>query len=133
MKSILTKQKEELWKWFSKYIRLRDKGICFTCGRYAEGSGYHAGHFVPAAVGGLLLRYDERNVHGQCYHCNINLGGWGERYAQRMEEKYGKKVVAELRANIGKVVHNSQFPFLEKTLYYRNIVSGLESSAVPNE
>lgn len=67
--------KKELWKWFSKFIRLRDRNICFICGKYAEGSAYHAGHFIPKSVGGLLLYFHEDNVHGCCYHCNINLGG----------------------------------------------------------
>lgn len=67
--------KKALWKVFSEYIRKRDKGICISCGRYAEGSGYHAGHFIPKSVGGITLYFDEENVNGQCYNCNINLGG----------------------------------------------------------
>lgn len=116
-----------LWTWFSKFIRLRDKGICFTCGRYAEGSGYHAGHFIPSAVGGLALRYHEDNVHGQCYHCNINLGGWGERYAQVMEQKFGKVKVNQLRHLIHKVIPNSEFDFIGKIMYYKSKVKELES------
>lgn len=126
-KSDLTKKKEKLWKVFSKYIRLRDKGICFTCGRFSEGSGYHAGHFIPSAVGGLALRYNELNVHGQCYHCNINLGGWGERYAQKMEEKYGRKMVDALRQMKFEVIHNDDFNFDKKIVYYTKQVKILES------
>ncbi len=37
--------------------------------------GYHAGHFIPKSVGGIELYFHEDNVHGCCYHCNINLGG----------------------------------------------------------
>ena len=55
--------KKALWKVFSEYIRKRDKGICISCGRYAEGSGYHAGHFVPKSVGGLTLYFDEENAY----------------------------------------------------------------------
>lgn len=76
--------KKKLWTVFSLYIRQRDKGVCFTCGRHAEGSGYHAGHFVPKSVGGLALYFHEENVHGQCYNCNINLSGNQYEYAKKL-------------------------------------------------
>ena len=50
--------KNKLWKVCSEYIRRRDKGICFTCGRKASGSGYHAGHYIPSSTCGITLRYD---------------------------------------------------------------------------
>lgn len=97
-KSQLTKAKNKAWAEFSKFIRTRDNGTCITCGRSGfSGSGYHAGHFIPQAAGGNALRYHEENVHGQCYNCNINLGGWGERYAEVMEHRYGRKFVDGLR------------------------------------
>lgn len=91
--------KKDLWKVFSQYIRNRDKGICFTCGRVAEGSGYHAGHFVPKSVGGLALYFHEDNVHGQCYNCNINLGGnqfiYGKKLGKKADELYKLKLSTE--------------------------------------
>lgn len=90
--------KKELWKLFSLYIRRRDKFTCFTCGKRTRKKGaIHAGHFIPKVVGGLALYFHEKNVHAQCYRCNINLGGWGERYAERMEQVYGRNLVHELR------------------------------------
>lgn len=86
----------DLWPLVSKYIRARDGGTCATCGRKCERSGYHAGHFIPSSVGGLALRYHPWNIHGQCYHCNINLGGYGSEYARFMEAKYGKATVNAL-------------------------------------
>ena len=88
--------KKEFWKTFSLYIRTRDKFRCFTCGRLGGGSGLHAGHYVPRSVGGLSLYFHEQNVHAQCYHCNINLGGFGAMYHIKMIEKYGQEVVNEL-------------------------------------
>ncbi len=114
-----------LWNWFSKYIRLRDKGICFTCGRYAEGSGYHAGHFIPSSIGGLALRYHEDNVHGQCYNCNINLGGSQWAYGVKL----GAKMVKKLMDLKNKVIHNDEFDFEGKIMYYKQKVKELESKA----
>lgn len=112
--------KKELWKVFSLYIKKRDNNICFTCGRYAEGSGYHSGHFIPKSVGGLALYFNEENVHGQCYNCNINLGGNQYIYG----EKLGKKLVNKLR----KIQHNTitkDFDYEGKIGYYKQEVEKL--------
>ena len=55
-----------------------------------------AGHFIPQAQGNAV-KWDLRNIHPQCYRCNINLGGNGAEYYPFMEETYGKEVIDELR------------------------------------
>ena len=80
----LSKLKKILWKHFSLFIRKRDKGICFICGRKCKGSGYHAAHFIPKSIGGLELYFSELNVHGCCYNCNINLGGNSYEYSVKL-------------------------------------------------
>lgn len=72
-KRTVTQLKKELWRYFSAYIRNRDGFRCFTCDRYATGSGMHAGHFITNSVGGLGLRYDPTNVHAQCLTDISNL------------------------------------------------------------
>lgn len=57
----------------------------------------HAGHYIPSAVGGLKLRYNEQNVHAQCYHCNINLSGNWPSYRDFILRKYGEEVDTELQ------------------------------------
>lgn len=91
--------KRKLWVLFSKYIRERDKNICFTCGRKGEGSGSHAGHFISKAVGGNVLYFHEENVHCQCYNCNINLSGNQWEYGKRL----GEETVNKLYALKGKI------------------------------
>ena len=114
---------KELWVWFSKYIRTRDAGICFTCGKNSEGKGYHAGHFIPVGTAtGHALKYDERNVHGQCYHCNINLGGNGAVYYQKMIDRCGQKVVDELFEMKAHPVKWTSGDFIQKIIYYKNKV-----------
>lgn len=109
--------KKKLWKVFSAYIRKRDKGICFTCGKYAEGSGYHAGHFIAKASGGLALYFNEDNVHGQCYHCNINLGGNSYIYGTKL----GKKKADELYKLKQSTEKWSVQDYLDKIDYYSNL------------
>lgn len=88
----ITKRKKDLWKIVSPFIRNRDLKKCFTCPREAV----HAGHFLPSGNCGALLRYHPRNIHGQCYFCNINLGGNGAVYYTKMVNKYGQEYVNKL-------------------------------------
>lgn len=112
--------KKKLWKVFAEYIKKRDKNICFTCGRRAEGQGYHAGHYIAKSICGLALYFDERNVHGQCFHCNINLGGNGRIYERKMLKKYGKKVVKELdKMAAQKITKWSKQDYLDKIAFYQ--------------
>lgn len=109
--------KRKLWKVFSEYIRRRDKNACFTCGRTASGSGYHAGHFISKAAGGLGLYFHEQNVHGQCYHCNINLGGNSYIFGQKL----GEKTCKELYALKNQIVKD--FPYEEKIKHYERLLA----------
>jgi DNA-directed RNA polymerase subunit N (RpoN/RPB10) len=106
----LKKAKKECWSVFSRYVRLRDQGVCFTCekkipdyynrqGKLIEGwkSG-QAGHWITAASCGLALYFHEKNVHCQCYHCNINLSGNWLEYERKIRSVYGDNVCEELKA-----------------------------------
>lgn len=106
--------KRKLWKVFSAYVRKRDGGICFTCGRKCEGSGYHAGHFIAKSVGGITLYFHLENVHGQCYNCNINLGGNQYEYGKRL----GKKIVDKLYALKQQTAKWSVEDYLKEIEYY---------------
>lgn len=119
--------RKKLWKVCSYYIRARDGGVCFTCGRQSEGSGYHAGHYIPSSVGGIALRYDERNIHGQCYHCNINLGGYGAMYHKKMIEVHGQELVDELwKIKNQNITKWSTEDFLNKIKYYESKIKNIK-------
>lgn len=115
-KKTISQLKKELWKVFAKYIKHRDKNICFTCGRYAEGSGMHAGHFIPKSVGGITLYFNEDNVHAQCYNCNINLSGNQYEYGQRL----GLKKTEELLRLKQIITKWSEENYNVKIEYYKN-------------
>ena len=56
----------------------------------------HAGHFISNSIGGLGLRYEETNVHAQCYNCNINKSGNLVEYRERMVALYGEPYVKQI-------------------------------------
>jgi hypothetical protein len=98
--------KAEAWKMFSMYIRYRDaiatignirQCKCFTCGAVKNVRGIdciQAAHFIPGRRNVVL--FDERQVHGGCSRCNIELGGNPKVYRREMVLKYGEKEVAKM-------------------------------------
>lgn len=89
--------KKKLDSVFSKYIRARDKHICYTCDRRMESNQSQNGHFVPRQY--MATRYHEKNCHAQCYACNMLYNGQPSAYAQRLKNDYGEHIIDELERN----------------------------------
>ena len=117
----ITQLKKELWKFFSLFIRKRDGGVCFICGRRSEGSGYHGGHFIPKSIGGLELYFNEKNVHGCCYHCNINLGGNLYEYGMKLGEKTVKELYDLKKKSKGTVWGRAEYE--KKIAHYKELTA----------
>lgn len=90
---------------FNKFIRLRDKGSsCISCRKSPNfspsigGSGIQAGHF--RSVGACPeLRFNEFNVHIQCFRCNTHLSGNIKGYRPGLIEKIGIEKVEWLEGH----------------------------------
>ena len=100
-KPVVKRLQKHLWELTSKYVRLHASNwngdcSCVTCGLTKPWKEMQAGHFIPRAQGNST-KWDLRNIHPQCYRCNINLGGNGAEYYPFMVKTYGEKVVTELR------------------------------------
>lgn len=108
------KLKKELDTIFSRYIRWRDKGQCYTCPKKDDPKRMQNGHFVPRQY--LSVRYDEVNCHCQCYACNMLYNGQPSRYAQRLREDYGDDIVDVLERKRQQITKD--FPFEEKIAHY---------------
>ncbi len=95
------KLKENLWKIFSRYIRLKDADWkaftnCFTCGKYEDFRLVDAGHYLPKAGNSDALYFSELNVHVQCVNCNRLLDGNVKVYKERLIAKYGPQIIQQL-------------------------------------
>ena len=108
--------KRILWKLVSEYIRQKESGICFTCGKRENWKYQHCGHFIPRGSYSDTM-YDEVNLHCQCPKCNTFLHGNLTEYTIRMIEKYGKEKVDELRAR-GRKVKKWKIDELEELINY---------------
>src|SRR3990167_1360764 len=87
--------KKNLWIIFSKFIRLRDNGTCFSCGKKDDWRNMDAGHYIPKTAG-LSLYFDEKNVNCQCTACNRFRHGNLSQYALELRRKYGETILEEL-------------------------------------
>lgn len=115
------------------YVRTRDAGKpCASCdtillqlGR--PGGDYDAGHF--RSVGSAKhLEFDERNVFGQCKHCNDHLKGNQLEYERRLRILKGDQFVDELRAdNAGRHYKISEYQSIEQ--YYKDKLKQLKEKS----
>lgn len=105
-----------LWKYTSRYIVLRDKNVCFTCGRY----GNMAGHFVHSGnSNNFLLDTDERNLNCQCSQCNLFFNGNLVEYGIRLQRKYGFGITEELLALKHQLKKVGVSELVDKIIYFK--------------
>lgn len=126
----LSQAKKKALTQFSIFIRLRDawrttktleRAICITCDREYNIFGIgclQAGHFIAGRNPAILL--DERNVHAQCYICNVVYKGNSLKYYRKMETLYGEQVIRELEEKDKERTHFKVWYYLEKEQYYKN-------------
>ena len=90
-------------KVINEYVRARDYGQpCISCGtamNWTDGL-VDAGHFRSVSSA-PHLRYDLRNIHAQCKHCNSpkGLSGNYHEYAKRLPAKLGRERFDKLMAD----------------------------------
>lgn len=91
-----SKAKKQAWDAFSKWVRYQPQNYnrCITCGKVDNPKKLQAGHFIAGRH--ISVLFDERNVHIQCYHCNVGLKGNPVQYYKWMLAVYGQEVIDEL-------------------------------------
>lgn len=100
MKKItLAKLKDKAWSAYSKHVRASNANLdgfveCITCGKANHWKKMQAGHFISGRSGRVL--FAEKNVHPQCYACNVILSSNWDSYFKFMEETYGMKTIRAL-------------------------------------
>ena len=86
---------------FNAYIRARDAGkTCISCDTQlgSEPNTFDAGHY--RSVGSSPnTRYEEKNCHAQCKHCNLHLAGNHVEYRKRLIERIGLEELEKLEAD----------------------------------
>lgn len=112
-------------KWFSLYIRYRDKWTCQRClKRYPKNAvGLHNSHFWGR--GTKATRWDEENCKALCYGCHQRLGSNPQEYHEFMIKRLGEQ---KLEALMFRAKNVTRFTGDEKmiALAYRDLVKRME-------
>lgn len=109
---------------FNKYIRLRDKGQpCISCQK--KPLKENAGHFFNAN-NHWNVRFDERNVHLQCEHCNTYLSGNLLEYRTNLINKIGNSEFLILEAEARKTRKFNKEELKEIMVIYKKKCKELE-------
>lgn len=93
---------------------------CVSCHKPYPISGVgcmQAGHFITSKK--MSIRYDEKNVHAQCYNCNINLKGNWDAYYDSMITMYGQDSIEELKQKRFEITKYSAYELEEMTNHYK--------------
>lgn len=88
----MTLKKTAAWDWFSKFVRLRDKGRCYTCSKVADYREMDAGHYFHNCS---IMFFEEKFVRCQCTGCNRFKHGNLGVYARRLIEEIGLEAFKE--------------------------------------
>jgi hypothetical protein len=115
-------------RYFSEYIRRSHADAngmcrCVTCGSVKHWKEMDCGHWRRRGL--QPTRYDERNVSAQCTRCNHFRSGEPERFEEYLRQKYGSKIVEELRLKSLMRQKRTQDDFEQIALEYKKKLRGL--------
>lgn len=122
-KQTIGKLKFKLDAIFNEFIRLRDVGKrCISCGKF---TALQAGHYHSCRY--LSIRWDERNVNGQCVNCNIFNQGNFFGYSGGIKKLYGENVIQILDIKKNNIWKPTQFELSLLIQEYETKVNYLKS------
>lgn len=84
------------WKLTSQLVRLKSKGICYTCKKWFPFEKLVAGHFREKR-GGAATYFDLDNLRAQCqWYCNRMRHGAKDIYANELIKEKGAEIIETL-------------------------------------
>lgn len=116
----LKKLQDNIWIECRRIIRKRYKNICYTCGaKKLIGTNWQTGHMIPKKYLKNYLKYDLRLLRPQCYNCNINLGGMGALFIEKMRKIEGDEYVDDILSKLKKEISPKKLYSFYSELYER--------------
>lgn len=126
------KAKKDCWDAFSKFIRQRDSGVCFTCGVRKHWKEMQAGHYVSRTHMSLFL--DEINVNCQCLTKDSNLRMFNGKSKSISKVNVGDEIWGfnEENFSLERAVVLSVDSFIPDVLYEVELENGDKFYATPD-
>lgn len=120
-KTPISKIQRLIWEECKRIIKFMYGRSCYTCGKTNLGKyDRHTGHMFPKGAVGAYLKYDLRNLRPQCYHCNINCGGMGAVFIEKMRRIEGDAYVDKMIQDKQKIVKAYDF-YVDLLIQYQKI------------
>jgi hypothetical protein len=91
--------------------------LCYTCPNIKHWKEMDAGHFASRRH--QSTKFDERNVHSTCTHCNRFLNGNQYIYGKMLDLQYGEGTADALIQQSRQVVKRSKAEIKDMTNTYR--------------
>ena len=121
--------KNELDRTFAKFIKQRDSDedyfICISCNTPKPIDQFNAGHYFSR--GALSIRWNEKNVNGQCISCNKWKSGNIQGYEKGLIKKYGKGIIQELEI---KKAQSKKYARFEMEILIEHYKEQIKSEAI---
>jgi hypothetical protein len=94
------------------FVRLRDRNKkCISCNKPLKAK-FDAGHFF--SVGSYpSVRFDLKNIHGQCVHCNQHLRGNVHEYRKNITKRISESDLEELELKSQTPAHFMKHEIIE--------------------
>jgi len=130
-------KKETAWRWFSKYIRLRDAikttgdilyAKCITCGDVKPIEEMDAGHGIAGRMNSIL--FNEEICNAQCHKCNRQGGGELQMYKRILIDIYGQDKWDYWQSIKKNTVQYSQFDYEQIARTYREKYNRLKKDVI---
>lgn len=122
-----------LWELCKQIIRLKYQNpdgtwYCYTCGKLIDiPAKAQTGHFLASSVCGAYLRHDLRNLRIQDYYCNINLGGSGAIFYQKLVEREGQEYVNQIFQDKQKTIKADEIWYESKIKEYQEVLLRMQA------
>ena len=118
----LPKAIKKLDYWFELYIRYRDNWKCIVCDTtmWLDATHMHAGHLIRRTH--KKTRWDEINVHAQCYKCNCAHNFDESAYTAKFLQRYGQQAYIDLVARAKGTDKLNSAEVIERAQYYKSKV-----------
>lgn len=128
----ITILKKKLWTIVSLYIRKRDSNEewiwkCCSCNIEKPYTELQAGHYIPS-WSSSFHRYNEKNIHIQCYWCNCWKWWNLIEYRPFMIEKYWETYVEWLFESRNTISDNWSIVLQELIIWYWNKLEKLKEN-----
>ena len=109
-------------KYFSYYIRLREADsngmvACVTCGKRLHWKEADCGHFRTRNK--KIHRFNPKNCHVQCTHCNQFLKGEQYKHGLYIDKKYGQGFAEFLTSTEQQICKRTRIDFEQLTIEFK--------------